>query len=295
METKAVGFVGLGSMGAPIAKNVLEAGYHLRVYNRDARKGEDIVKAGAQRGEGPADVVEAGGIVITMLANDEAVESVTQNFLPKLGPGGVHVSMSTISPSLSRRMVELHKQHECDYVTAPVFGRPDAAAAKKLWIVVAGDEQAKERVKPMLAAVSQGIFDYGDDPAIANIIKIGGNFMIASAMEAMGEMLTLAEKNGVDRSKVIDMFTQTLFGAPAYKNYGPAIAERKYEPVGFQLKLALKDLNLILGAAEEAQMPMPLANLLHDRLLRGVSNGRGGQDWVALTQTIDEDAGVDKE
>jgi 3-hydroxyisobutyrate dehydrogenase-like beta-hydroxyacid dehydrogenase len=289
-----IGFIGLGSMGAPMARNLLKAGYDLRVYNRDSKKADPLVKEGAKRGDHPADVVEPGGIVITMLANDDALESVTlgeHGIVEHLGPRGVHISMSTVSPAIANRLAEIHHQHSCSYVAAPVFGRPDAAAAKKLWINVAGESAAKERVQPVLQALGQGLFDFGEEPGKANIVKLCGNFMISSAMESIAEALTLAEKNGIDRKSVIDLFGQTLFACPIYQNYGGAIAEKRYTPVGFQMKLALKDLNLILDAADQASMPMPVASLIHDRLQTGVAKGHGSDDWSALARLVSEDAG----
>lgn len=296
--SETVGFIGLGMMGQPMAQNLLKAGYNLRVYNRDTRKTEALVNAGAQRGEQPGDVVEAGGIVITMVANDAALESVAlgeHGILNRLGPGGVHISMSTISPALASRMAELHRQRGCAYVAAPVFGRPEAAAAQKLWICVAGDEAAKERVRSILQAMSQGIFDFGSDPAHANLVKICGNFLINSAIEGMAEAMALAEKEGVDRADFVNFFTQTIFACGIYQNYGRMIAEKRYTPVGFQMQLALKDNNLVRDAAEQARVPMPYASLNHDRLMTGIARGRGEMDWTSLAQLVDESAGLEKQ
>jgi 3-hydroxyisobutyrate dehydrogenase-like beta-hydroxyacid dehydrogenase len=293
--SETIGFIGLGMMGHAMAQSVRKAGYALLVYNRDARKTEALVSAGARRGEHPRDVVEPGGVVVTMLANDAALESVTlgeQGILNSLGPGGVHISMSTISPALASRMAELHKERGCAYVAAPVFGRPDAAAAQKLWICVAGETAAKERVGPILRSMSQGIFDFGLDVSHANLVKICGNFMINSAMEAMAESLSLAEKSGMDRVDFMDFFAQTIFACGIYQNYGHRIAEKTYTPVGFQMELALKDNNLVRDAAEQARVPMPLASLNHDRLMSVVAHGHGDADWTALAQLVDENAGL---
>lgn len=290
-----VGFIGLGNMGMPMASNLLKAGYTLSVYNRSAEKAHALVEAGAHQAKTPAEVAEEGGVVITMLANDEAVKSVTlgkDGFLERLGSKGIHISMSTISPALARELAGIHKQRGCTYVSAPVFGRPEAAVARKLWICVAGDASVKECIRPILEAMGQSIFDYGEEPEKANIVKVSGNFLIASAMEAIGEALTLAEKNGISRTQMIDMFGQTLFSCPIYQNYGKMIAEKNFTPVGFQMQLALKDLNLVLDQAEASRMPMPLAALLHDRLLRGVATGKQAEDWGALTEMISADAGL---
>lgn len=290
-----IGFIGLGNMGLPIARNLLKAGYMLHVYNRDARKAETIVAEGAQQGMRPVDVVETGGIVLSMLADDAALESVTtgpDGILERLGPGGIHVSLGTVSPTLAQTMTELHTRHDCSYVAAPIFGRPEAAEAQKLWVCVAGNAAAKERVQLLLSTIGQGIYDFGEDPAMANIVKLCGNFMIASAMEAMAEALTLAEKHGVDRSALMNMMGQTSFACPIYQNYGKMIAERRFAPVGFQMRLGLKDLNLVLNAAEDAKMPMPFANLVHNRLLSGIAKGRGATDWPSFTLMVSEDAGL---
>ena len=291
-----IGFIGLGNMGRPIASNLLKAGYDLHVYNRDSSKAAPLIAEGAHQGLRPSEVVEPGGIVITMLADDAALEQVTlgeDGILKRLGPGGVHISMSTVSPALARRMADLHAQHGCAYVAAPVFGRPEAAAAKKLWICLAGAAAAKERVLPVLQTIGQSVFDFGEDPAMANVVKLCGNFLIGSAMEAMAEALTLAEKNGIERTAVINMFGQTLFACPIYQNYGKMIAEKRYTPVGFHMSLALKDFTLLLDAAQQAIMALPIADVVHDRLLTGVAKGRGEMDWTALSTLVAEDAGME--
>jgi 3-hydroxyisobutyrate dehydrogenase-like beta-hydroxyacid dehydrogenase len=292
---ESIGFIGLGNMGQPMARNLLKAGFKLRVYNRNPSRTEPLVAQGAQQVSRPNEVVEPGSTVITMVANDSALESVVlgeNGFLEKLGPDGIHISMSTVSPATARKLAELHEKHGSSYVAAPVFGRPQAAAAQQLWIAVSGPPAAKERVQPILNALGQGNFDFGEEPGAANVVKLSGNFLIASAMEAMAEALTLAEKNGIDRSKVIDMFGQTLFSCPIYQNYGKAIAEKRYMPAGFYLSLGLKDVSLVLQTADNAKMPMPLASLLHDRLMAGVARGRGEMDWSALSLGVSEDAGL---
>ncbi len=294
--SETIGFIGLGSMGQPMASNLLKAGYTLKVYNRTASKANALTAQGAQLALQPSEAVVMGGIVISMVANDQALEEIvmSKGFLDNLGPHGIHLSMSTVSPATARTLAELHAQHGSIYLAAPVFGRPDAAAAQKLWICLAGGTQAaKQRVQPVLKALGQGIFDFGDDPAVANIVKLCGNFLIVSAMEAMAEALTLAEKSGLDRSAVLDMLTRTLFTAPIYQNYGKMIAEKHHTLVGFQQVLGLKDINLVRDAAEHALVPMPLASLLHDRLLAGVAKGRGGMDWSALSLDVLENAGLE--
>ncbi len=292
-----IGFIGLGNMGRPMASNLLQAGFALRVYNRNPSKAEPLVAQGAQRVSKPSEVVEPGGIVVTMVANDNALESVVtgeEGFLERLGQNGIHLSMSTVSPATARKLADLHAKHGSTYLAAPVFGRPEAAAARKLFICLSGVQAGKERVQPLLQALGQGVYDFGEDPGAANVVKLTGNFLIAAAMEAMAEAFTLAEKNGIERTKIIDMLGQTTFACPIYQNYGRTIAEERYTPAGFLLSLGLKDVNLVLQTAESAQMPMPFASLLHDRFMASVAKGRGEMDWSALALGVSEDAGLSK-
>lgn len=290
-----IGFIGLGSMGEPIARNLLEAGWRLRVHNRTPEKADPLIERGAQRASRPADAAERGGIVVTMVADDRALEEVTlseDGILERLGPGGVHLSMSTVSAAASRELAARHAECGSHYVAAPVFGRPDAAEARKLWICVAGERAAKERIRPLLAVLGQGVFDFGEEPAAASIVKLGGNFLIASALEALAEVCALMEKNGIGRSAFIEVLAGTLFDCPVYKSYGAAIAEERFSPAGFRLELGLKDADLVLRAAAESRVPMPLASLLHDRFLSGVAKGRGDMDWAAIALGAAEDAGL---
>ena len=246
---ESIGFVGLGNMGQPMAHTLLKAGYHLRVYNRDARKAEALVAEGAQQFFNPGDVAAPGGMVITMISDDAALESVTlgkDGIVEHLGPGGIHVVMSIISPASTRTMTDLHGRRNCAYLAATVFGRPEHAAAQKLWICLAGDPRTRERVRPILLHLEQGIFDFGEDPAVAPVAKICGNFLIASAMEDISQALDLAEKNGLDRITFVNMLTRRLFACSVYQDYGPIIArERDRLPHGWQL---LKSLTILLDA-----------------------------------------------
>ena len=224
---ETIGFIGLGNMGEPIAANLMAAGYPLRVYNRTASKASALVAKGATLVENPADVASPGGVVFTMVADDRALDELcltAGSFLERLGPGGVHVSISTIAPATARRLAKQHAKHKVEYVASPVFGRPEAAAAKKLWVCTSGPSAPKARVRPHLEAIGQGIFDFGEDAGSANVVKVCGNFMIASAIEAMSEALVLAEKNGLDKNAVADLFGKTLFTCPVYQGYGKSIA-----------------------------------------------------------------------
>ena len=293
--SEVIGFVGLGSMGLPMAANLIESGYKLRLYNRTAQKAQPLTQKGASVANSPAEVVEPGGIVITMLANDQALEEVVlgeNGILSKLGTGGIHLSMSTVSPATAKNLAQQHQQHGSHYLAAPVFGRPDAVVARKLWICLSGNGAAKERVRSVLDKLGQGVFDFGEEAGAANVVKIAGNFLIISAIEAMAEAFTLAQKNGIDRTQIANLFGQTLFACPIYQNYGRMIAQEDYEPAGFKLSLGLKDITLALQTATESQMPLPFASLLHDRLITAVARGKGDIDWTGLALSISEEAGL---
>lgn len=290
-----IGFVGLGLLGEPMAGALVAAGHEVRVYNRTPEKADRLVGMGATRVATPAEVAEPGGIVVTVVANDQALREVThgeQGFLGRLGDGGLHVSCSTISPATARELATLHSERGERYVAAPVFGRGDAAAAGMLRICVSGDAEARQRARPLLETLGQAIFDFGDDPGAANVVKLCGNFMIAAAVESMAEAYTMAEKNGIPRQAVHDMFSQTLFASPIYQNYGRMVAEHQYEPAGFFLPLGLKDLLLFQQTGLESSVPTPLAGLLRDRLVASLAKGREQLDWTAFALLASEDAGL---
>jgi len=217
--SETIGFIGLGTLGLPIANNLLNAGYSLLVYNRTASKAESLVAQGAQLMTRPVDAVMTGGIVVTIVWDDAALESVVMSagFLEQLGPNGIHLSMSTVLPETAKKLAAMHAQHGSIYIEAPVFGRPEAAVAQKLWIPFAGPQIPKERVRPLLKAMGgQGIFDFGEEVGAATLVKIAGNFLISSAGYSLREALSMAEKNGVDPKAVVDMLTQTLLPAPTF-------------------------------------------------------------------------------
>jgi 3-hydroxyisobutyrate dehydrogenase-like beta-hydroxyacid dehydrogenase len=290
-----VGFVGLGAMGLPMAANLIAAGYQLRVYNRTVPKADPLVRRGAQLVSAPAETAVTGGIVVSMLADDASLESLVVGagtIASRLAPDGIHLSMGTVGPATSRKLARHHAECGSSYVSAPVFGRPEAAQAKKLWICLSGPESARERVRPLLDAMGQAVFDFGADPGAANVVKLAGNFMLAAAMEAIAEALAMAEKSGVDRVKVGEMLTQTLFACRAYQGYTSAIANMRHAPAGFRLALGLKDLELVLATASATAAPMPVGGVVRDRLLSAVARGRAEMDWSALALGAREDAGL---
>jgi 3-hydroxyisobutyrate dehydrogenase-like beta-hydroxyacid dehydrogenase len=279
-----------------MARNLIQAGVKLRVYNRTASKTAELVALGAAAATTPAETVTPGGIVITMLANDQAVEEVVRGprgIGERLDNGGVHLSISTISPALARRLAELHHRSDAAYVAAPVFGRPAAAAARKLWICVSGPPAAKARVAPLLRILGQATYDLGDDAAAAHMMKLAGNFLIFSMIESLAEALALAEKSGLSRADVLNVLTQSLFNCPLYHTYGRLLTVQDYAKPGFRLALALKDLNLLRDTAEKSGTPMPVASLLHERMSSAVARGRGEWDLCAMALGAEEDAGLE--
>lgn len=290
-----IGFVGLGAMGAPMAANLIAAGYTLRIYNRTASKADALVANGAMRVQNAGDAAAAGGIAVTMLADDAVLESVTlgpDGLAERLGRGGIHISMSTVAPATSRRLAGYHADRGSTYVTAPVFGRPDAAKAKRLWIVTSGPAAQKAAIRPVLEAMGQAIFDFGEDAGAANVTKLCGNFLIAANLEAMSEAFTMAEKQGVDRVAVADMLAKTLFACPIYLGYGKAIAEKRFTPVGFRMPLGLKDVELAMRTAQEVRVALPTASLVRDRMLSSLAKGREDMDWSAIALSVLDDAGL---
>jgi len=290
-----LGFIGLGHMGIPIATNLLKAGYQLRVYNRTQHKAEPLIKAGAKWVDSPEEVVEPGGIVFTMLADDAAVESVAvgaPDFLDRFAGGGIHISMSTIAPQTARDLAEQHAKKGVAYLAAPVIGRPDRAAAGSLFILLAGESNAKQVVEPLLKNLGQRIFDFGEKPWQANVAKLVVNFNIAAAIECMAEGFTLAEKEGIPRLKMAELLSETVFSSVVYKGYGDFVARHQYEPPGFRLRLGWKDVRLVLQVAQESETPMPIGSLLGDRFLSALAKHRGDLDWSALALGASDDAGV---
>jgi 3-hydroxyisobutyrate dehydrogenase-like beta-hydroxyacid dehydrogenase len=289
-----VGFIGLGRMGAGMAGRLLRAGHDITVYNRTPSKAEQLVAQGAHLARRVADVCR-GDAVITMLADDGAVEGVVfgdHGLQHDLAKGAIHVSMSTISVALSERLTAEHASAGQRFVAAPAFGRPDAAAAGKLFILAAGASDTVETCMPLFEAMGQKTVRAGTEPRAANLVKLSGNFLIASVIEALGEALALASKAGIDRQHYVEMLTSTLFTGPLFTNYGALLAERKFQPAGFAAQLGAKDIRLTLSVAETLRVPMPLGSLLHDRFLRLLARGGEGLDWSAIGQLADADAGV---
>lgn len=289
-----VGFIGLGQMGSAMAANLLKAGHEVTVYNRSRDKAEALAGQGAKVAATVADAC-GGEAVFTMLAHDDALSAVVHGdggVLASLGKGAVHISTSTISVAMSERLTSEHAVAGQRFVAAPVFGRPEAAAAAKLFVAAAGSPDAIEAVTPLFDAIGQRTFVLGEEPKAANLVKLSGNFLIASVIESLGEAMALVEKGGVDRHAYLDLLTSTLFNAPVYKTYGGLIADRKFKPAGFTAPLGQKDIRLALAAGETLNVPLPLASLLRDRFLTLLAHGGEELDWSAIGALAAKDAGL---
>ena len=259
-----------------------------------AEKARPLLELGARLARSPAEAAEPGGIVVTMVSDDRAVEGLTlgaSGFLGRLGDG-VHLSMSTIAPRTARRLAGLHRERGAGYVASPVFGKPEVAAKAQLWVVTSGDAPSRSRVRPLQEAMSQQVFDFGDEPGAANVIKLAGNFLLGAAIEAMAEAFTLAQKYGVPRRQTYEFFTQTLFDCFVYRGYGDLVASEHYQPVGARPSLIRKDYGLILEAANEGLVPMPLACLIRERLTTTVAKGREDIDWSGFAREVSVNAGL---
>lgn len=245
--------------------------------------------------ETPEQAASGVDVLITMLADDHALEQTmlgSGSAIQSLPRDAIHISMSTISVALSRRLATAHREKQQHYIAAPVFGRPEAAAAAKLFIVAAGPQQQIERCQSLFDAMGQKTFPAGEDPSAAHLIKLLGNFLIQSVLESLAEAFALARKSGVDVNNLLEILTGTLFNAPIYRTYGGLIASEKFEPAGFKLRLGLKDCRLLLAAAEEASVPMPIASLVHDHFLAAIAQGMGDIDWSAISRISARSAGL---
>jgi 3-hydroxyisobutyrate dehydrogenase-like beta-hydroxyacid dehydrogenase len=282
-------------MGSPIAKNLAKAGFRLRVWNRNPQKAKDLIRdlPQAQLCNTPREAAEGSQFVVSSLANDEAVRAVT------FGPDGTltgmdkdctRVEASTISVALSQELESAHAKAQRRFVAAPVFGRPDAAAQRQLWIVAGGPSDALDRCAPLFDAIGQGTFRFARPPH-ANLMKLVGNLTIASLIETLGEVLVLVEKGGVAPGDAMQVLS-AVFQSPVLKGYGSRIATQSYRPAGFRMDLGFKDVTLALRSGEELKVPLPIASLIHDHFVEALALGRGDLDWSALATVMRDAAGL---
>ena len=290
-----IAFLGLGNMGIHMARHLVKAGHDVTVWNRTASKAKELEALGAKAAASPAEAARPSEIAISMLADDHAVESTVlgpKGLIDALPPGAVHISSSTISVALSQRLAKEHSEHGQQYIAAPVFGRPEAAEAGKLFVVAAGHPDAIERCRPVLEAIGQRVFLMGGNPEMANVVKLSGNFLIASVIESLGEAIALTRKYGINPQDFVELLTSTLFAAPVYKTYGGIIAGERYSPAGFKMRLGLKDVKLALAAAEAVDMPLPVASVIRDHALTAIARGMEELDWSATAKLAAENAGL---
>lgn len=288
-------FIGLGNMGGPIAANLLKNKVNLFVYNRTKEKMNTLTERGAIPLSNPSEAFTKSDIVFSMVANDQALSDITlgeEGILKNAKPGCIHISMSTISPRLSKEMEEKHAEKGVAYLASPVFGRPDVAQQAKLWVCLSGEANAKMKVKPLLNFIGQYIYDFGPHPEAANAVKLSGNFLILNVVEALSEAFAFAQKNGVEPQDLLTCLTETLFPSPVYKTYGNIVANQQFYPPGFKMSLGLKDIDLLLRTADHLKVPLPIAGILHDRLMVGLANGRENLDWSAISLTQMEESGI---
>ncbi len=293
MPESAIGFVGLGAMGSGMARNLVKAGYAVAVHNRTRERAEAFAREGGTIADTPG-AAAATGTVLTMLADDAALEATVfgpAGIAAGLPPGGLHISLSTIGVALAERLAAAHEERGQHYLAAPVFGRPEAAAAAKLFVVAAGAAPAYDRALPLLETLAQKVFYLGEAPAQANLVKLSGNFLITCVIESLAEALTLVGKGGVEPALMLEILTSTLFNAPVYKTYGDMIVNERYLPPGFALPLGLKDNRLLLAAAEKLATPLPFASIVRDRFLSALATGHEHEDWSAIAQVVAEQAG----
>jgi 3-hydroxyisobutyrate dehydrogenase-like beta-hydroxyacid dehydrogenase len=290
-----IGFLGLGNMGESIAANLLRATHEVAVWNRTPAKAQPLIEAGAGLATSPKDAAAGRDVVFTMLADDAALDSVLageNGLLAGLAPGALHISLSTIAVATAERIAATHRAAGQRFLCAPVFGRPAAAKAAKLFVVAAGVAADFEAASPLLGVISQRVFYLGDRASAAALVKLCGNFMILSAIEALGEAMTLAEKGGVAKQQLLEILTGTLFDTPLYRTYGAILAEDRFRPAGFAAPLGLKDMRLVGQSAEALRVPMPLLSVLRDHLLQAIAQEGEEVDWSAIAMAIKRNAAM---
>ncbi len=285
-----IGFVGLGQMGQPMALNLLQAGYKLRVFDVRQERMAPLVAQGAEAGASPGAVTEPGGIVLSMVPDDRALLAVALGeggILSRLGRGGVHLSLSTVSPEVSAQLAKVYRQQGSHYLAATVLGRPDLAEEARLSIFFSGDAEAKARVLSLLDVLGMHLCDLGERVEVATAVKLGYNFLIAAAIEAMGEAAALVEHFGAERAQFLRMLVESpLFTGAVYEGYGRMIGERDYLDARFPVPMGLKDVEMMLQAADHVAVPLPFAEIVHAHLLAARVAGRGHEDWSVLADFV---------
>ena len=280
----SIAFLGLGAMGQHMAARLLASGQPVHVWNRSPEPVQALAQQGAKPAATPAECGIAD-VVFTMLADDAATRAVMVDggVLDAMAPGSIHVNMATVSVAFAREMAALHVEHGVGYVAAPVLGRVDVAAARKLNILLGGSDELAARVQPLLDLMGQKTWRFGREPEQANAVKLACNLTLACAIEATGEGAALARAHGVAPAHFVDLITSTLFaGSPVYKGYGGMIAEERYSPAGFKLSLGLKDVRLAVEAGQDKGLPLAFGDTLQTVLRDAIDQGDADLDLAAL-------------
>lgn len=291
----SIGFIGLGAMGSAVATNLVKAGHDVAVWNRTASKAQPLIAAGAKAAASPREAAAGKAIVFSMLADDAALHAALSGddgLLAGLDKGALHVSLSTIAVATADAVETLHQERGQRYASAPVFGRPEAAAAAKLFVVGGGAAADLDEAEPYFQAIGQKLFRVGEKPSLANLVKLCGNFSILAAIESMAEAMALAEKGGVPKAKLLEVLTGTLFDAPVYRTYGGILAEERFVPAGFKAPLGLKDMRLVGEAADKLRVAMPLVSLVRDHMLETIAKEGDDIDWSGIGKTVFKNAGL---
>ncbi|MFQ5661075.1 MAG: NAD(P)-dependent oxidoreductase [Gammaproteobacteria bacterium] len=282
-----IAFIGLGRMGQGMARRILDAGHELVVYHKVAEKAKSLQQAGAIVAGSVAEATKNREVVVTMLPGDLSLEDVVysdRGLLASMEKGAIHMAMGTHGVNLVRALTLSHTKAGQIFVAAPVLGRPDLAAAGELRIIPGGPSNALKRLQPLFGALGKQIFQAGSDPQAATVVKVAHNFVLGCAIEVMGEAFAMVHKLGVEPALLHGVLTRGLFNAPAYQVYGKLIIDEAYDNIGATALIGLKDVNLALAAAELAEMPLPSANVLRDRLLGAIAHGEGGLDWAVVAR-----------
>jgi 3-hydroxyisobutyrate dehydrogenase-like beta-hydroxyacid dehydrogenase len=289
-----IAFIGTGNMGAPLVHLLLEDKHQVTVWNRTASKLTPLLAAGARSAETPASAVKRADVVFSILGGDESIGEIFLgggNVIGEMKPGAIHVGMSTISPNIGERLTQAHARQGIIYLGCPVFGRPEAAQARQLWLVPAGPQAAFQRVRPLLERLGRGMTYLGEDAAQAHLVKLAGNFLIAAAIEGMAEAFSLVERGGLDTERFLEVLNN-VFRSPVYQIYGKFVAKGAPEPAAFAMRWGLKDLKLVRSTAEALSTPLPMADLIYQHLTASVARGRGEKDWTAVSEIAREMAGL---
>ena len=287
--TEPLGFVGLGQMGQPLALNLLHAGYALRVFDLHAERMMPLLEQGAIRATHLAAIAHSD-LIFSMVPDDAALRQVvlaSDGLLHALAPGSILVSCSTISPALASEVAQCAAERGCAFVSATVLGRPDVAAQGRLTLFVSGPAAAKARVMPLLSVLGTHVYDLGEDVTAATAAKLGANLLILAALAAMGEAVAFVERYGVPRAAFLRMMVQSpLFAGAVYEGYGAMIGQQDYHDARFPVPLGYKDATLLLQAAEQEGLPLPLTRYAHDALQAAQCAGRGDEDWSVLAEYV---------